>query len=84
METTTSYWGNALGLRIPRALQEISNITDKTRVRIEAEPDKLIITKIKEPKKHTTLAERLKMYPVIDFIQEDEIDWGKPVGDEIW
>ena len=84
METTTSYWGNALGFRIPRALQEISNITDKTRIRIEAEPDKLIITKIKEPRKHITLAERLKMYPLDGYVQEDEIDWGEPVGEEVW
>ncbi|MCL2693876.1 MAG: AbrB/MazE/SpoVT family DNA-binding domain-containing protein [Oscillospiraceae bacterium] len=84
METTTSYWGNALGFRIPRSLQEISNITDKTRIRIEAEPNKLIITKISEPRKRMTLAERLSEYPIEEYLQQEEVDWGAPVGEEVW
>jgi antitoxin component of MazEF toxin-antitoxin module len=85
METTTSYWGNALGFRIPRALQEVSGIKDKARIRIDAEPGKLIITRVEEPRKRMTLAERFEMYPIEGgFLHDEEIDWGEPVGDEEW
>ena len=83
METTTSYWGNALGFRIPRALQEVSDIRDKTRIRIEAEPGKLVITKVEEPPKRLTIQELFELYPA-DYIHDEEIDWGEPVGDEVW
>jgi len=81
METTTAYWGNSLGFRIPRALQEISNITDRTRIRIDAEPNRLVITKIEESRKHIPLAERFKDYKG-DYNGE-VVDWGDDVGGEV-
>ena len=29
------------------------------------------------------LAQLFEMYPV-DYIEDEELDWGKPIGDEIW
>jgi antitoxin component of MazEF toxin-antitoxin module len=76
METVTSYWGNSLGFRIPKSLQEISNITDKTRIRIEAEPNKLIITKVPETRTHKTLADRLKNSETKPYnVTEDDKIW---------
>jgi antitoxin component of MazEF toxin-antitoxin module len=68
MDTVTGYWGNSLGFRIPKKIQEISNITNNTQIHIEAEPDRLIITKVKT-RQHIPFAERLKSFK----------DWeGKP------
>jgi len=80
METTATRWGNALGFRIPKSLQDISTIYDKTKIRIEAEPNRLIITKIPE---RLTLEAIFENYNGEKY---DVYDWGeldKPAGKEI-
>ncbi|MDR0919635.1 MAG: hypothetical protein LBM93_10405 [Oscillospiraceae bacterium] len=85
MDTTATSLGNALSFYVPQQLQNISNIKDKTHIRIEAEPNKLIITKISEPRKHIPLAERIKDFKGEPYVlsQEDK-EWLKlePVGEE--
>jgi antitoxin component of MazEF toxin-antitoxin module len=58
METVISNWGNSLGVRIPKAISDLYNLKDKTRVKVEAQEDYIIITKVKEPRKHIPLEER--------------------------
>ncbi|MCL2054935.1 MAG: hypothetical protein FWG90_10960 [Oscillospiraceae bacterium] len=80
METTATRWGNALGFRIPKALQDISTIHDKTRIRIEAEPNRLIITKIPE---NLTLESIFENWSGEAY---DSYDWGEldsPKGKEM-
>jgi len=80
METTATRWGNALGFRIPKSLQDISNIHEKTKIRIEAEPDRLIITRIPEK---LTLE---KIFENWNGEEYDRYDWGEldePVGREL-
>jgi antitoxin component of MazEF toxin-antitoxin module len=78
--TTATKWGNALGFRIPKSLQDISNIHDKTKIKIEAEPSRLIITK---------LPEKLTLEQIFAGWNEEEYegyDWGeidKPIGREM-
>lgn len=80
MVSTATRWGNALGFRIPKALQEISNIHDKTKIEIVAEPNRLIITKIPE---------RLTLESIFDEWngeQYDSYDWedmDAPAGKEL-
>ncbi|MCL2204196.1 MAG: AbrB/MazE/SpoVT family DNA-binding domain-containing protein [Defluviitaleaceae bacterium] len=78
--TTATRWGNALGFRIPKSLQEISNIHDKTKIEIVAEPNRLIITKVPE---RLTLE---KIFSDWDGEAYESYDWGEndaPVGREI-
>jgi antitoxin component of MazEF toxin-antitoxin module len=79
METVVSIWGNSLGIRIPKAISDYCHLTDKSKVRIEASDDTIVITKIKEPRKHIPMSERMKLCK----------DWdGKPyeltLDDKIW
>jgi antitoxin component of MazEF toxin-antitoxin module len=80
METTATRWGNALGFRIPKSLQDISNIHDRTKIKIEAEPDRLIITKIPD---------KLTLESIFENWNGDEYDsydWGEldtPKGREM-
>jgi len=79
-QTTATRWGNALGFRIPKALQEVSNIHDKTKIEIIAEPNRLIITKIPE---RLTLEQILSNWNGDEY---DSHDWGEldaPVGREM-
>jgi antitoxin component of MazEF toxin-antitoxin module len=80
MVTTATRWGNALGFRISKSLQDISDIRDKTRINIEAEPNRLIITKIPERLTLETIFENW------DGEEYDSYDWGeldKPAGREV-
>jgi antitoxin component of MazEF toxin-antitoxin module len=79
MFSTATRWGNALGFRIPKSLQEVSNIYDKTKIKIEAEPNRLIITKIPEK---LTIEEIFSNWNGDEY---DSYDWGeleKPIGKE--
>jgi antitoxin component of MazEF toxin-antitoxin module len=79
METVVSNWGNSLGVRIPKAISDICNLKDKTRVKLEAQEDYIIITKLKEPRKHITLEERAERLAGFDGkpyeITEEDREW---------
>ena len=87
MQTNVVKWGNSHGIRLPKAFLQNIKIHENDPVDITLENEKIIIKKI-EQKNHKTIKQRL-----IDFYGEDfeknahpqnEINWGKPVGNEIW
>lgn len=81
MRTAIQKWGNSQGIRIPKAILDISLMKADDIVDVIAEENQIIIKKA-ILKKHITLEERLR-----DFNGEytfEEIDWGKPAGKEIW
>jgi antitoxin component of MazEF toxin-antitoxin module len=90
METVVSNWGNSLGIRIPKAISDHCHLTDKSKVRIEASDDAIVITKIKEPRKHIPMSERMKLCTEWDgkpyvLNSEDKIWANLPsVGGEIF
>jgi antitoxin component of MazEF toxin-antitoxin module len=80
MESTATQWGDTIGFCIPKALQEVSNIRDNTRIKIEAEPNRLVITKIPERLTLETIFENWNGEAY------DGYDWGeldKPKGNEM-
>jgi antitoxin component of MazEF toxin-antitoxin module len=86
METIASDFGNTLGFHIPLSIQEISNIKDKTRVLIEAEPNKIIITRIEEKRRHKPISERIKDWNGQPYeLTDEDREWlNMPaVGEEI-
>ena len=87
MQTTIVKWGNSQGIRIPKAFLQSIQIAENDHVDVTLENEKIIIKKSKE-KKHKTTRERLIEFYGEDFEQfkdrQEEIDWGGPVGKEIW
>ena len=80
METTIVKWGNSRGVRLPKHLLDSVNLSDNDTVEVTAEDNKIVIKKTE--KTYKTIQERFA-----DFDGEYEpiaIDWGKPVGKEIW
>jgi len=80
-------WGNSHGIRLPKAFLQVLKISENDPVDITIENGKIIIKKI-DQKEHKTIKKRL-----IDFYGKDykkysssqnEIDWGKPAGNEVW
>jgi antitoxin MazE len=78
-------WGNSAAIRIPKTVLEELNINydviENVSFVVNIEGDKLILKKNQEKTKFELLAEQSegeKLNPKID------IDWGDPIGKEVW
>ena len=78
--TTIQKWGNSQGIRIPKFLLDEVNWNGNEQLIVIADKDRLIIEKAKPKRK--TISELFA-----DFEGEYvpvEMDWGQPVGEEVW
>lgn len=77
--TNLQKWGNSQGIRIPKLIIDAVNWKDNEELTLDVRDDELVIRKAQERK---SIEELFK-----DFDGEytaEEIDWGKPVGKELW
>ena len=87
MYATIQKWGNSQGLRIPKLLLDALDLRENDRVELTQTGGEIHIKKV--PAGHRTLEERLAAFygkPVdeIPRLNEQEIDWGKAEGSEVW
>lgn len=80
MTTKLKAWGNSLAIRISRELLQEAGMKENDLLDIRIENGELIISK---KIMHRTLKERAAEYGGRLNISE-EIDWGEPVGCEVW
>jgi len=80
---TVNKWGNSLGIRFPNDFVNFVGLKEKSIVEIKTNGEQLIITKLADREPRKTIQELFELYPS-EYIQEDEIDWGEPVGEEVW
>jgi antitoxin MazE len=73
-------WGNSLAVRFPQTLLAQLNLQADGEVEISIEEDRLIISPVKKPK--YTLDELLAQ--IDSKSVQDEIDFGGPLGKEVW
>lgn len=85
MNTNLARWGNSAAIRIPKVILEELNIDsnniENVRFNMNVEGDKLILKKQQEKTRFELLADkynREKLNP------KENIDWGNPVGKEVW
>ncbi|HAU5565789.1 TPA: MazF-MazE toxin-antitoxin system antitoxin MazE [Serratia fonticola] len=74
-------WGNSPAVRIPATLMQALNLNIDDAVSIELVEGKLVI----EPVRHEvsySLAELLDGVTAENL--HDQVEWGEPVGKEIW
>lgn len=79
MQTTVSKWGNSLALRLPRHIAEGVRLTEGQTVEFEIADETLIV---RPTRRRFKLSELLA-----DFKKSrshEEVDWGKPQGEEAW
>jgi len=89
MTTTASKCGNSRAIRLPKPILESLGLKDNDTVDIILDNDRIIIRK-KFP--HKSLKQRVEEFYGKDFetvlkenpYKYEEIDWGKPVGNEVW
>jgi len=73
-------WGNSSAVRIPKKVMEQAGLSDGDQVAFEVEEPGLIV--IKTAKKEQTLEELLGQVTARN--RHNEVDWGIPVGNEVW
>ena len=80
MRAKVQKWGNSLALRIPKAVAEIVGLTEGREVELVVEDGRLIVKTTRQRK--YTLEELLAQ--VSEENRHDEVDWGPPMGNEVW
>lgn len=85
VQATIMKWGNSQGIRIPKGILKKVNLKENDRVEILCSEEEIIIRK---KKTFNSLVERLKAFygkPLeeISPLEDEEVDWGAPKGDEI-
>ena len=79
MLATLQKWGNSNGIRIPKSLLDTLRWGSNEELVISAADGKLIIERAKKRKNIKELFDGYE-----DGYTPEEIDWGAPVGKEIW
>lgn len=79
MVTSIQKWGNSQGIRIPKFLLEAVQWSENERLSVNADEDRIVITKADRRKNIMELfADYDGEYKPV------EINWGEPVGEEVW
>jgi len=78
MQVVLTRWGNSLGLRIPKAMTEQIGLTDGSRVEVQMEEDRIVISSARP---RYLLSDLLVGTTPEDM--RDAFDWGDNVGREI-
>jgi len=81
METNIQKWGNSLGVRLPKHIALNQSLKAGSRVVVTETKTGIAIEVVKD-KKYNTLAEMLAGITPLNI--PELIDWGDPVGNEIW
>jgi antitoxin MazE len=83
MKTEFVRWGNSLALRVPSAFAKEIGASEGKRAEMTVEDGALVI-KVAQTKRRR----RYRLEDLIDGITEEnvrpEVDWGPPVGNEVW
>lgn len=82
METTISKWGNSLAVRLPKEILNSVDLRVNQHVKLVADGKQIVIEKI-QSEDEDLLYQLFKHYDGEPY-NEGEIDWGSPVGNEIW
>jgi len=84
MKVAFQKWGNSLALRVPKALAQEIGAGDGKSAEMSVRDGKLVVevTKRKRRKRRYTLDELVA--GITTENRHKEIDWGPPVGNEVW
>ena len=84
MTTTVKKWGNSQGLRLPKALLEEAGITLGAEVEVTTDGQTISV----RPARRSRRPGKYTLDDIIADMPDDpeggELDWGPPVGKEVW
>lgn len=81
MPTKVKKWGNSYGIRLPKAMADNLGIRENSQVMLESDAKGIIIKKINSGQKFS-LSNLVK--GINNNNRHDEIDLGRPLGNELW
>ena len=73
-------WGNSAAVRIPASVLEAARVGIDEPVDVREEGGRIII----EPFRPTEYDLKALVAGITDQNRHDPVDWGKPVGQEVW
>ena len=82
MVTKVQKWGNSQGLRIAKQVLEDARISIGDAVDVTAREGVIVIAPLRRVRGKQSLQNLVSRIP--KNYEAAEIDWGKPVGNEIW
>jgi len=82
MVTKVQKWGNSQGLRLAKQVLEDAHISVGDDVDVTIRDGTIIIAPIKRIRGKRSLQELVSRIP--KNYEAGEIDWGKPIGREVW
>ncbi len=80
MKVQIQKWGNSLALRIPKAFAVESNVTGGSTVDVSMENGNIVVRPV--PEREFALEELVE--GITEENRHGEVDWGRPVGNEVW
>ena len=75
-------WGNSQGLRLTKALLQEVQIHVGDEVNVSVQKGRIIIEPVTKVRGRYDLKELVSNMP--QEYQPKELDWGKPIGKEVW
>ncbi len=82
MVTKVQKWGNSQGLRLAKRVLEDASIAIGDNVNVNVRDGVIVIAPVKRLRGKRSLRELVSRIP--KNYRSEEIDWGKPVGREVW
>ncbi|MDA0745355.1 MAG: AbrB/MazE/SpoVT family DNA-binding domain-containing protein [bacterium] len=82
MLTKVQKWGNSQGLRFPKAILEEAKIEVGDQVNISVQKGQIIVESVTKVRGKYVLSELVSRMPKTYDVEE--VDWGNPVGKEVW
>lgn len=78
--TAVARWGNSTGIRIPKAIAELTDLQEGDSVHVEAKGRGVIVIRV--------IKDELTLNSLVSRItpknRHGEADWGSPKGHEVW
>jgi antitoxin MazE len=82
MVTKVQSWGNSQGLRLNKQVLADANISVGDDVHVTVQDGVIVVTPVKRARRKLSLRSLVARIPK-DY-RPEEVDWGKPVGREVW
>jgi mRNA interferase MazF len=82
MVTKVQKWGNSQGLRVTREILEEAQIGIGDEVKILVRKGRIIIEPVSKIRGKYSLEKLVSQLP--KNYRAEEVDWGPPVGKEVW
>ena len=82
MVTTIQKWGNSQGLRFPKGILEEAQMEVGDEVSLSVQDGKIVVESFHTTRGKYSIQELVARMP--NDYQPQEVDWGEPVGKEVW